>query len=235
MYHEIKKITSKKPERALAVDFEDFLKQHEAIPLLICVAGGSVLNEVLPVLNPHLLNQYSTVSVLDERYTDEEAGQNQFHFIKTPWFKTAVAQGAHTLAVPNGTVVSALEAARSFETQFLSWHRYALGGKVVVLGGVGADGHIAGLFPHSDDECKGFCTNHLVEAYDFDNAGEYKHRITPTFTWWRSFDPVTFIYMSGEEKRSALDAILSSEGEYNDTPARILRTLSECTIYTDIE
>ncbi len=235
MYHEIKKTHSKKPERALTVDFEQFLKDNESIPLLICVAGGSVMKEVLPALDPHLLNPFCTVSVLDERYTDDESGQNQYYFIHTPWFKTAVTQGAHTLAIPNGTDVSVVEAARSLETQFLSWHRFALGGKVVVLGGVGADGHIAGLFPHQADECKGFCTNHLVEGYQFDSATEYPHRITPTFTWWRSFDPVTFIYMTGEEKRTALDAIMSPEGEYNDTPARILRTLTDCSIYTDIE
>ncbi len=107
-------------------------------------------------------------------------------------------------------------------------------GEVIVLAGVGADGHIAGILCHTADETPVFTGTEWIVSHHFQQTDNlYPHRITPTFTGWKEVVDRSYIYMSGEEKYSALTDILADAGDLHTTPARILRELEQCHLYTD--
>ena len=97
--------------------------------------------------------------------------------------------------------------------------------KVIGQLGVGVDGHIAGILPHSP----AIASEALVAGYQ----GPDYTRITLTFLALRQID-VAYVFAYGREKRAAMDRLCDGDYPIADQPAQVLRDLSEVYIYNDL-
>jgi len=97
-------------------------------------------------------------------------------------------------------------------------------GLIVALFGIGPDGHIAGLLPHSPavDSTEPVC------GYE---AGKFT-RVTLTPIALKKTD-VAYVFAFGESKKEALTNLQEKELSLDDQPAQILKELKEVFVYSD--
>jgi 6-phosphogluconolactonase/glucosamine-6-phosphate isomerase/deaminase len=111
-------------------------------------------------------------------------------------------------------------------------HRYeelvqkALEHAEIIIGqfGIGADGHLAGILPHSAaSRAKG-----LVSSYE---AASYV-RLTLTFEALKRLE-VAYAFVFGNEKQPALERLQTEDLDLSEQPSQILKQLPEAYIYND--
>lgn len=90
--------------------------------------------------------------------------------------------------------------------------------------GAGADGHIAGIKPHSPATA----SDELVCGYE----GEDFERVTLTFPALQQVDEA-FAFVFGEAKRPILEQLLGDISSLAEFPAGVLRTTPISTVYND--
>lgn len=90
--------------------------------------------------------------------------------------------------------------------------------------GAGADGHIAGIKPHSPATV----SDELVCGYE----GEDFERVTLTFPALQQVDEA-FAFVFGEAKRPILEQLLGDISSLAEFPAGVLRTTPISTVYND--
>ena len=194
---------------------------HRHVPVLFLSSGGSAL-ELLNEVGEQYLSHDLTVGILDERMNVDPKTSNSSKFRKTPFFAKLEAK--------NILLVDIFKEAFTFREKYPQ-------GKVIITQGVGADGHTAGIFPFPEDEKKFQDLfqdkEHLVVEYDAGGKTEYSSRATITMPFLRQVDH-SLVFLTGEEKRNALERILAEEGTLAETPARIIREMRDVTIFTDI-
>ena len=105
--------------------------------------------------------------------------------------------------------------------QVMSAAQYKIG-----LFGIGSDGHTAGIKPHSS----------AIEASAWANSftGDDFERITITPLAVSQLDEV-IIQASGVDKLPVLQQLTQATLDVADQPAQILKTVANCTLYTDNE
>lgn len=91
--------------------------------------------------------------------------------------------------------------------------------------GMGADGHIAGILPHS----LGASCNSPACGYE----GEPFVRISLSFPSLEKVH-IAFAYVFGESKKRAVDDLVSKDLTLDDEPAQILKKLPEVHFYSDL-
>ena len=221
------------PAKELALACNQFLADSE-VPVLLLIAGGSVRTDVLPYLDVELCTESVTLGILDERFTTHTAALNQGQLRETKFYQRAVEHGAQEIVV--GLHSDPEITAAAWEALWRDWKRTNPTGQVVVLAGVGDDGHIAGILPLTQEELPAFTSESwLVEHVFSQSSNPYPHRLTPTFTWWQKEVAYVGISMKGVKKQTALEAVLAAEGDLLQTPARVVWYVPACTIYTDID
>jgi 6-phosphogluconolactonase/glucosamine-6-phosphate isomerase/deaminase len=95
---------------------------------------------------------------------------------------------------------------------------------IIGLFGIGTDGHLAGILPHSEAiEADGWVT-----AY---TASEHT-RVTLTFEALRHLS-VAYAFVFGEAKKQALELLQNEDLPLADEPSQILKELPEAYIYND--
>jgi 6-phosphogluconolactonase/glucosamine-6-phosphate isomerase/deaminase len=95
---------------------------------------------------------------------------------------------------------------------------------VIAQIGIGSDGHIAGILPHSAAvDASGWVT-----AYD---TATYK-RITLTFDALRKVT-AAYVFAFGDEKKPTLERLRDTKASLSDQPAQLLKELPEVYIYND--
>jgi 6-phosphogluconolactonase/glucosamine-6-phosphate isomerase/deaminase len=95
---------------------------------------------------------------------------------------------------------------------------------VIAQSGIGPDGHIAGILPHSVAvNASGWITSYEAPHYT---------RMTMTFEALRQID--TAYYMAfGDEKKPALTSLRDENLSLDDQPAQILKEIKEAYVYND--
>ncbi len=224
------------PEVAVAEAVSEHIKMHANVPTLLLIAGGSLPSAVLPHVDQTVLTPQLTIGVLDERCTEDESGLNELQLQATPFYKSAQTAGVRFLDVVVGDEASCLTVAADWESRLRAWRSNHSEGEIVVLAGVGADGHIAGVLCHTLEETPFFSGQEWIVAHRFSETNNpYPYRITPTFTFWQKVVTASFVYVSGPEKAAALQSVQAGEGDLAITPARVLRTISNpVLLVTDI-
>lgn len=91
--------------------------------------------------------------------------------------------------------------------------------------GMGNDGHIAGILPHSPASTD---LNSLVTSY----ASTPFHRISLTFNAIKKLN-ATFLIAMGEEKKQQLENLVNSDLALADQPAQIIKQVFESYLYND--
>ena len=197
-------------------------------PILFLSSGGSSL-ELLDGLS---LGDHVTVSVLDERYSNDPTINNfsqlMTHRISAKFIDTRIKEGE-----------SIQELAQRFEKELREWKNANPNGTIVITQGMGSDGHTAGMMPYPESHPifqNLFENSHRwVVGYDATKEkNEYPLRVTVTMPFLQEVVDHSIVYLTGENKTEAFKRTLDSQGKLWETPARIIREMKDVKIFTDI-
>jgi len=95
---------------------------------------------------------------------------------------------------------------------------------IIAQFGIGADGHIAGILPHSEAvKADGWVTAYETQEHT---------RVTLTFDALRHIT-IAYAFVFGEEKKHALEQLQGEDLPLADEPSQILKELPEAYVYND--
>ncbi len=102
----------------------------------------------------------------------------------------------------------------------------ALGKADVVVGqfGIGADGHVAGMLPHTP----GIGASEYVVGYE--SSPFVRLTMTPPAI---AHLAAAYVFAFGDAKRDAIEKLRTQELPLQEEPCQILKTIPECYFYTD--
>ena len=211
------------------------LAENKKNPILLMLSGGSAFN-ILVYINPEVLGENVTITMLDERFSQDEKVTNFGQLQKTQFYMDAFEKECSFL----GSVPRPKESLKAFterrESSLRKWHEENPKGKIIATVGIGPDGHTAGIFPfpESPETFKFlFQGPNWVLGYDASEKNEFKERVTITITFFKMIDEA-IIYMTGEEKKPALDKLISKADDIQNLPALAIYEIKNVTIFTDI-
>lgn len=213
------------------------LEAAHTTPTLLLLSGGSALSlvEELPAsaLGPEL-----TVSVVDERYTDDPQASNMGALERCGFLRMLVECGGHTIDPRPRARETLTACAARFEAELHAWHTAHPTGVVVATLGIGADGHTAGVLPRPDDPAffnTQFLGTNFVAGYEvLPGQNPYPKRVTTTLSYLRERVTHALVYVIGTDKRSALRQVMETKDHLEVAPARVLHTMRQARVYTDI-
>ncbi|MDQ3014974.1 MAG: 6-phosphogluconolactonase [bacterium] len=208
--------------------------------LLMLLSGGSSLN-LLEYVKPDSINADVTIGMLDDRYSKDRK-VNSFGLLQSKGFANdfyskAIAAGVVFLDSYPAEHESLEMYGDRYESFVKKWIEENPEGIIRATVGIGPDGHTSGVLPHPEDPKKFetlFNGERLIVGYDVGDKNPHRYRMTSTFTLMRRFDQV-LTYMSGDNKKDALQKVMAEEGTLAETPGRIARELKNVTVFTDIE
>lgn len=214
------------------------LSENTDKQILLMLSGGSSL-AMLEYVNEEILGKNITITILDERHTKDIKISNFSKLLETNFYHKASRKGASFIDTRVEGKEHIEETAHHFEESIRLWKMNNPQGKIIATMGIGEDGHTAGIMPYPKYK-EAF--DDLFENIDkwiigYNASGKSKHpmRITTTNTFLRSLVSEAIMYVSGENKKEALEKTLSEKGTLNETPARIIHKMKKVTIFTDIE
>lgn len=231
----------------------DILTQYVERPLLFLVAGGSS-SAVLEHINPEYLSPDLTVTTTDDRFSTE-LDINNFSILQTTSFYNNLVQAdafCISTEVFEGETIEQYRA--RFEKNLREWKMDFPKGVIVALYGMGADGHTGGMIPgllSKEEFYREFNdSDRLVgkfDALDYDGGSkassyEFPQRISTTIPFMRDWVDHIVFYITGENKKPALDIFLkiddttlSTDVDFSVTPISIARFMKDATVFTDIK
>jgi 6-phosphogluconolactonase/glucosamine-6-phosphate isomerase/deaminase len=214
---------------------DELLSCCKGRPTLLLLSGGSALS-ILPYIKKEHLGPNVTLSLLDERYTDDVSEQN-FAKLKSTFFYETVLALRLPVIDPTPLAGEAPEdTASRLETEFIAWEaKYSVDKVVIATMGIGGDGHTAGILPDKDEGA--FMrlfddARHIVVGYEKPGA-ENPRRITASLYFLRKHVDHAIVYVVGENKASALSRLRITRGSLAEMPARIVLQMKDVSIYTD--
>lgn len=230
--------TSTTPVEDAAKQLERHIKSVRNTPALILFSGGSAL-ALVECLRPEILTKQHTLTVLDERYTFENDESNFYKLSRTSFFRGALERGVSVIDPrPTGSE-TLMDTARRFDLALKEWHIINRTGIGVATIGIGPDGHTAGVLPNAvskDEFSKLFLSDNkcAVGYVTRPEVNHHRERITATLTYLTRHIDHAIIFASGTPKKAALLKTLYAEEDYHNTPAQILRHITDAQLYTDI-
>lgn len=192
---------------------------------------------MLPYFDASLFGKRATITVLDERWSEDSAISNFAHVAGTEFYKKAKGAGALSIDTRSqkGEELPALAA--RFDCALKEWRRTHPDGIVIATQGIGADGHTAGIFPHPENPAffQELFENpaQWVAAYDASGKNPYPLRVTVTPPFLRNQVDLSLVFIVGEEKRLAFEKVMAPEGTLWEIPGRIIREMKEVHVFTD--
>jgi len=214
------------------------LKEYHSVPVLLMLSGGSCLN-LLHDIHPEYLNDRVTISMLDERYSRDHLINNFSQMSHLPFYKLAHMRGTQFINTRLEDDKSIEYFARDYESKLRKWdyEKRPFDGVVISTMGIGPDGHTAGIMPYPED-AQTFSQlfddlSKWVAGYDAKEKNEHRYRVTCTLPFLRKIDH-TICYVTGENKKDALEQTLSTSGSTSATPARILHEMKNVQLFTTL-
>lgn len=192
---------------------------NEKQRVLWLIAGGSAME--IAVLAANALQKNANLNLLSITLTDERYGpvghtDSNWRQLQDKGFKL---KGATLLPVLiDQDFKTTAHAYSKFLNQEMKDADYS-----IALAGMGPDGHIFGIKPHSP----AVNTKESVIAYDWD---DYR-RLTPTFNLINRLSEVV-LFAIGSEKHPQLD-MLKKDLNPQYQPAQLLKQLAKVTIFND--
>src|ERR1051326_364995 len=177
------------PEAAVAWAGEalnQLLGDYKKLPVLLMLSGGSALS-MLDYVGKTVLSENLTVSMLDDRFSQDAAVNNFLQMQKTDFYVDAQEADVSflgTVARP-GEKIEELNA--RWEKNLKAWQMENPEGKILATVGMGADGHTAGIFPYPEDPEKFdrlFNRDSLTVAYNAIGKHKYSERVTTTLKFF---------------------------------------------------
>lgn len=187
--------------------------------VLLFVTGGSGIKVAIALADTLSKTDHARLVVMltDERYGEINNPNSNWHQLLELGF-----------TLPNANLIPILDGNERKETKkkfndnlkkYLTEEYYKIG-----LFGVGADGHTAGILPHTD------AVNSLEFAYDY-TTPQFE-RITMTPKAIEKLDEIV-VFMKGEEKWPVVENLKNENFSLTQQPAQVLKKVSLLTIFTD--
>ncbi len=223
-------------ELAIAADLSFLLEEYAAKnkPVLLALSGGSSLGFLDGVTNKSF-GSHLTIMPIDERYDPTGKESNFEKLVESDFFARARSAGADAI----DTRAQENETQEGLKCRWLreltAWLKKNPTGSVVATLGMGPDGHIAGIMPFPENPelfSKLFESEEMLVAYDASGKNPIPLRITTTLSFMRRITRA-FGYITGDNKKSALQKALQAGENIAEIPAKILLQIPG-NIYTDI-
>jgi 6-phosphogluconolactonase/glucosamine-6-phosphate isomerase/deaminase len=214
------------------------LERFQETPVLLLLAGGSA-RAVLAHIDEAFLGQHLTVTVTDDRFSEELDVNNFTQLQADPFYNKLVNTDSFAISTEVWPGDTHEVHRQRFEKGLRDWRKDFPYGTVIALLGVGADGHIAGIIPGAltgDDFARTFDSTADVALLDAGARNELPLRTTVTFPFLRTVD-FAFVYAVGESKKSVLERMVAGNGAQKQSletfPAGIVNEMQHVEIYTD--
>jgi 6-phosphogluconolactonase/glucosamine-6-phosphate isomerase/deaminase len=195
-------------------------------PVVWFVSGGSNISLAVQVMDSmsEELSQKLTILLLDERFGKPGHADSNWKQLQDAGFNPKKAKTIETLQ-PEKTLLATCTAYDDAVHNVIG-QAEKNGGIVIAQCGIGGDGHIAGILPHSS----AVTASEWVTCYD---GGAYQ-RITITPIAWEHLD-VAFAFAYGDGKQGTLTRLKNDALSVNDQPSQLLKVTPEAYVYTDQE
>jgi len=218
-------ISSKDPQEgvaALSGKISGYLNDGKKVLWLVC--GGSnvpiaieVMNAIRSSVSPERISNL-TVTQTDERFGAVGHPDSNWQQMKEGGFDL---DGVTTLPILTGLPLG------ETVTRYSDVIEKAFEENEVRIGqfGMGTDGHIAGLVPHSPAL---YAAGHAAEHTD-----ENFTRVTVTPVMFESLT-AAYAFVFGASKREAVLNLKNKELSLDDQPAQLLKVVGEVWFYSDV-
>jgi len=207
-------------EQALAAELRQALSTGK--PIVWLVSGGSNIASSVRVMRqlPADRLQRLTVMPVDERYGTIGHDDSNVTQLLAAGFEPGTATFLGVLQPGLDFLATAQAYQEHVATVF------AQAGVIIIAQlGMGSDGHVAGILPHSPATEP---TEQLAVAYE---SHPYR-RITLTFAALRQVNTV-YLFAFGAEKLSAVTNLAMHNLSFEEQPAQILKELFNVYVYND--
>jgi 6-phosphogluconolactonase/glucosamine-6-phosphate isomerase/deaminase len=229
---ETKEQTTQEAGKIITQILQDFLQQ----PILLLASGGSALDIFKYIHFPERADTL-TLSVVDERYSSDPLVNNFAQLAALDFFQPFMVSGGKSIDTRLAGEESLLDVANRFEWALRQWKRDNALGKVVVILGMGSDGHTSGVMPYPEDpQVFGELfddTALWVVGYDAGVKNRYPLRITTTLSFLREAVDVALVFVVGEEKQTMFEKFLTTDDVLCAMPIQIVKKMRQSVIVTD--
>ncbi len=184
----------------------ELLLENQKNPILLLLSGGSAL-EILDYVGDKALTENVTITMLDERFSEDPKNNNFLALQKTEFYSFAQKMECSffgSLPRPNESLK---DFSKRYENNLQTWVTENPKGKIFAVFGIGQDGHTAGIFPNNNEKefNEMFNAQSLAIGYNAKNNTPLNLRVTATLTFFKLINNA-IIFACGKEKKSALSA-----------------------------
>ena len=210
------------------------LTENKKKPILLMVSGGSAL-EILDFVGTTAMGENLTVSMLDDRFSEDKEINNFSQLQKTDFYSQALEAGVSFFASLPRKEDTMQTLSERWENNLKTWRKENPKGIIIAILGMGPDGHTAGIFADEDKKSfeQLFNAKPLLTAYNVGNKHQYKDRITSTITFLEKIN-FGIAFVCGQDKKEKLDLVIKNQGEVNELPALAWHGIKNIRIFTDI-
>jgi 6-phosphogluconolactonase/glucosamine-6-phosphate isomerase/deaminase len=214
----------------------NILAANAGYAVLLMLSGGSAL-KLVNAIEPENLNENLSITVLDERFSQDPKINNFSQLQNTDFYKIALKKDVSFFGTSPRNIDTPRSLQERWETNLRNWAAENPNGKIIATIGMGPDGHIAGIFPHPEDEKKFnnlFLSDAWTVAYNVGTKNPYPDRVTTTITFLKKIDSAV-VFVTGKEKITPLKKLASKSASLEELPAMALWDLKDAEVYTDIQ
>ena len=230
------------PTEETAKHISDLLAQYIGRPVLLLCAGGSSF-AVYDLINPEYLSPDLTVTMTDDRFS-EELDVNNFAILQSTSFYTNLIEADAFCINTQPNEGEKLEEYRArFEKNIREWKQDFPDGIIIALYGMGPDGHTGSMIPnvYSEDtfNAEFNSDDRLVGTFDAVTVGKtdvnpFPLRISTSIPFMKNWINHTVYYITGENKKDALQKALEGTEPFYKIPATVINHLKDVIIFTNI-
>jgi len=203
---------------ALAERLVAELKADKRVAWFVSGGSNTTLAAQIMAAIPEDLSSKLTVLLLDERFGIPGHPDSNWQQLLDAGFDPKKAHVIPTLQAEKTLEITCSDYGKTV-------HQVVENSDIVIAQcGIGGDGHIAGILPHS----AALTDSDWVRGYD---GGTYK-RITITPPVWKHID-LAYAFAYGDTKLAALRRLKEETLSVSDQPAQLLKEVPEAYVYTD--
>lgn len=223
-------IRSVTPQEDAGHALQNVLDQYRTQPILLMLSGGSAFS-ILEYVEEAVLGPHITLSVLDERYTEDVTVNNFLQLKQTQFFVRCITRGVHSIEteVLQGETAEALS--ERWERALRIWKKHNPNGVIIATMGIGKDGHTAGIFADMYD-VDFYVTAWVVSYHISPEVSVYQDRVTVTYTFLKTCVDEAIVYAEKEEKEALIERVGREDCDNAQYPMCIFHKMKKVRLYT---
>lgn len=224
-------IRSEKPKENAGQALSEILFRNINRPVLLMLSGGSALT-ILENVELNFLKENITVTMLDERCSDNSKINNFLQLKKTKFFDQGVIQGLKSISTEVFINDVCVDVEKRWETDLRNWKEKNINGVIISVVGIGGDGHVAGII--AGDYGVDFGGDKWVVSYTLpETVNEFTKRITTTYSFLRRCVDETIVYAVGKQKQIFIKKLEENVCDIKTTPVCILKEMKSVKLFTN--